>query len=315
MKAVVIEEVGTPDVLKIHDIDKPVATADQVLIEVHASSVNPIDTKIRNGSMSFRFGKDFPMVMSFDASGVVSETGPGVNRFKPGDEVFVRSDLLTGCACAEYLAVSESIVTLKPEQMSHQQAAAMPLAGLTALQGLRDECQLQAGQRVLIIAASGGVGTYAVQIAKAIGADVTAVCSGPNIDLVKELGADRAIDYTCEDVFATEEPYDAIYDLMGVQRFRNGCKALTMNGHFTAAVPTPGVIFGMFVGNKLRRQKAHFVMCKSSGADLEVLANWVREGRLRSVIDSTYSMDEIAQAHRRIETKRSCGKLVIKIKD
>ena len=230
MRAVVINQFGSADVLQVAEVARPAVAADQVLIEVHASSVNPIDSKIRDGSMSFRFGKDFPKVMGFDAAGVVVEMGAEVKKFKVGDEVFVRSNLLTGCACAEYLAVEESIVALKPEQLSFQQAAAMPLAGLTALQGLRDDCRLQAGQRILIIAASGGVGTYAVQMAKAMGAEVTAVCSGPNVDMVKALGADHVIDYTCEDVFSTDRPYDAIYDLMGVQRFKVGRKALTRGG-------------------------------------------------------------------------------------
>lgn len=187
----------------------------------------------------------------------------------------------------------------------------MPLAGLTALQGLRDDCQLQSGQRVLIIGASGGVGTYAVQIAKAMGAEVTAVCSGANMELVKTLGADRVIDYTQENVFETETPYDAIYDVVGSQRFSKGRKTLSKTGHYVAAVPSAGVISGMFIGNRWRRQQARFVMCKSSGADLDRLRAWVEQGLLRSVIDSTFPLQDIVQAHQRIESKRSRGKVII----
>jgi NADPH:quinone reductase-like Zn-dependent oxidoreductase len=315
MKAIMIEQYGGLDVLQVAEVGKPVVAADQILIEVHAASINPIDTKIRDGSMAFRFGKKFPKILGFDAAGVVVETGPDTTQFSPGDQVLVRSDLLTGCACAEYLAVSESVVAHKPKAMNYQQAAALPLAGLTALQGLRDDCQLQSGDHVLIIGASGGVGTYAVQIAKAMGAVVTAVCSGKNRDLVKSLGADRILDYTCEDIFAAQEPYDCIYDVMGKQRFSAARKVLKHDGHFAAAVPSAGVIFAKFIGNKFRDQQAHFVMCKSSGPDLAVMTEWVEQGRLRSIIDSTYTMDEIISAHQRIETQRSRGKLVVRVKD
>lgn len=314
MKAVVIDEVGAPDVLQVRDIPRPVPASDQVLIEVHASSVNPIDGKIRDGSMSFRFGKEFPKVLGFDVAGVVVETGSDATNFQVGDPVFARSELKTGCACAEYIACAESSAALKPRSISYQQAAAIPLAGLTALQGLRDDCQLGAGDRVLIIGASGGVGTYAVQIARAMGAEVTAVCSGVNLDLVKSLGASRVIDYTSEPVFGTAKPYDAIYDVVGSQRFRAGRKALKPDGNYAAAVPSPGVILGMFLGNKFRRQQARFVMCKPSGEDLKLLAEWVTAGRLRSVIDSVFALEDIVLAHERIATKRSRGKIVIEIR-
>ncbi|ARN75071.1 NAD(P)-dependent alcohol dehydrogenase [Oceanicoccus sagamiensis] len=315
MKAIIIEQYGGLDVLQVAEIDKPVAAADQLLIEVYAAGLNPIDTKIRDGSMAFRFGKDFPKVLGFDAAGIVRETGPEATKFKPGDAVMVRSDLLTGRACAEYLAVSETVVAHKPAAMNFQQAAALPLAGLTALQGLRDDCQLQSGDHILIIGASGGVGTYAVQIAKAMGAVVTAVCSGKNTELVKSLGADRVIDYTCEDVFAAQEPYDCIYDVMGKQRFSEARKILKYTGNFAAAVPSAGVIFAKFIGNKFRQQKAHFVMCKSSGSDLALMAEWVEQGKLKSIIDSSYAMEDIVSAHQKLETVRARGKLIITIKE
>ncbi len=315
MKAILINEYGGLDVLQVGEIEKPTVFGDQLLIEVYAAAVNPIDTKIRDGSMAFRFGKTFPKVLGFDASGRVVDKGPDAKTFNIGDLVMVRSDLLTGCSCAEYLAVSETVVAHKPAVMNFQEAAALPLAGLTALQGLRDDCRLQSGDHILIIGASGGVGTYAVQMAKAMGAVVTAVCSGKNKDLVKSLGADRVIDYTCEDLFTAEEPYDCIYDVMGKQRFSKARRVLKKDGHFAAAVPSVGVIFAKFIGNKFRDQQAHFVMCQSSGPDLALMADWVEDGKLRSIIDSTYTMDEIVSAHKRIETVRARGKLIIQVKE
>ena len=314
MKAVVIDQYGSIDELTVGDMPRPEITDDQLLVEVHACSVNPIDTKVRDGSMSFRFGKDFPKVLGFDAAGVVCAVGGAVKDFVIGDEVFTRSDAKTGEAMAEYLAVSAFAVAHKPQQLSWQEAAAMPLAGLTALQGLRDDCQLQVGQRVLIIGASGGVGSYAVQIAKAMGAHVTAVCSTNNIELVQSLGADQVIDYSCDPVFSSDHSYDAIFDVVGSQCFSAGRKAMTNSGRYAAAVPSLGVIFGMFIANRFRRQQARFVMCKSSGADLRVLAQWVQQGKLRSVIDTVYTLEEITQAHQKIATKRTRGKLIIVVR-
>lgn len=315
MRALLINRCGSTEVLEVREVPRPRVDSGQVLIEVHASSVNPIDGKIRDGSMAFRFGRDFPKQLGFDASGVIVEVAEDVQQFEPGDQVYVRSDAKTGAACAEYLVVSAAVVALRPQSISHQQAAAIPLAALTALQGLRDDCHLQAGQRVLIIGASGGVGTFAVQIAKVLGAHVTAVCSTANLEWVAGLGADCVIDYSRENVFGSDRPYDCIYDVVGSQRFGDGRRALIADGHFAAAVPSFGVIFGKFVGNLWRRQKAHFVMCKPLASDLAVIARWVERGAVRSVIDSTFALEDIALAHKRMESKRSRGKIVIAIKE
>lgn len=308
-----IDRYGAPDVVRIRDVERPRPEPDQVLLRVDASSVNPIDAKIRDGTMRFRYRRGLPMLLGFDASGVVVEVGSAVDDFRVGDRVFARSDQPTGRACAEYLASSAATLAHKPATISHREAAAMPLAGLTALQALRDDGQLRSGQHVLIIGASGGVGTYAVQIAKILGAVVTAVCSPGNFDLVQGLGADQIIDYTREDVVGTDLRYDCIFDVVGSARFRAALASLTPTGRYAVTVPGPGVMWSIIAGNRLRRQKARFVMCKPRGSDLQLLAEWASGGLLRSVIEHVYPLDEIAQAHRRIETHRTRGKLVIDI--
>ena len=200
MKAAVIEAFGPAVPVQVCDVPRPVPGPGQVLIEVHASSVNPIDWKIPGGQMAMRYGSAFPMILGFDASGVVVEVGADVGSFAPSDEVFARSDVGAGGCYAEYAVLNTRTVAPKPGGLSHSEAAAMPLAALTALNGLRDPGHLKAGQRVLIIGASGGVGTYALQIARNMGARVTAVCSAANVALARELGAEQVIDYGREQV-------------------------------------------------------------------------------------------------------------------
>ena len=313
MRAAVIDRYGAPDVVRVRHVERPRPESDQVLLRVRASSVNPIDAKIRDGTMRFRHRRRFPMLLGFDASGVIVEAGSDVHDFHIGDLVLARSDQPTGRACAEYLATSAATLARKPATISHREAAAMPLAGLTALQALRDDCQLRPGQHVLIVGASGGVGTYAVQVAKTLGATVTAVCGPGNLDLVDGLGADRLIDYTSEDVAGTDRRYDCIFDVVGSQRFREAARSLTPEGRYAVTVPGPDAVWSMVAGNRLRRQKARFVMCKPRGSDLHLLADWARAGQVRSVIEHVYPLDEVAQAHRRIETRRTRGKLVVDI--
>jgi len=200
MQAAGIDNFGPAVPLRVRDVPRPVPGPGQILIQVHASSVNPIDWKIPGGQMAARYGSAFPLILGFDASGIVEEVGPGVNAFAPGDAVFARSDVGAGGCYAEYAVLNVGTVARKPPELSHAEAGAMPLAALTALNGLRDPGQLRAGQRVLIIGAAGGVGTYAVQIARNLGARVTGVCSTANLALARELGAENVIDYTREPV-------------------------------------------------------------------------------------------------------------------
>src|ERR1700720_4554650 len=230
MKAITHCEYGGPEVLKVEEIEKPVPNDNQVSVKVRANSVNPLDLTIR-GPLLLRplFGLRKPKDtrLGVDYSGTVEAVGKNVTNFKPGDEVFGGKN----GAIAEYVCVlADRAVVLKPANMTFEQAAAVPVAAITALQGLRDKGHIQAGQKVLVTGASGGVGTFAVQIAKAFGAEVTAVCSTRNVDLVKSIGADRVIDYTKEDFTKTDRRYDMIYDLVGNHSFSDRRQILKPNG-------------------------------------------------------------------------------------
>jgi len=219
MKAVIINRYGSPDVLQYQDVELPQIKRDQLLVRVHAASVNPIDWKIRKGMLRLFTGNSFPMILGFDVSAEVVEVGQSVTQFKPGDLIYARLDQLPGGAYAEYAAVAAKVAALKPENLTHEEAAAVPLAALTALQALRDEGGLQPGHKVLINGSSGGVGTFAVQIAKAMAAEVTAVCSPKNIELAKTLGADHTLDYTQQDFTQDVARYDIIFDAVGNRSF------------------------------------------------------------------------------------------------
>ena len=311
MRAAVINGFGPTVEVEVSELPRPRPGPGQVLIEVCASSVNPIDWKIPGGQMAARYGSTFPMVLGFDASGVVAEVGPGVTDWSPGEEVFARSDVGAGGCYAEYAVLNAGTVAHKPAQVSHAEAAAMPLAALTALNGLREPGQLQAGQRVLIIGAAGGVGTYAVQIARNMGAHVTGVCSTTNLALARELGCDQVIDYTREPVLVHGAGYDIIYDTVGAHRIEAARPALAESGVYLTLVPAPGIEF--FVAGQSQRKAGggYFLVWSPRGADLEMLAGWVREGRLRSIIDSEFSLDDIGAAHARSRTLRVRGKIVV----
>ena len=313
MKAAVIDQFGPSSALQVRDIPTPEITVDQILVEVHAASVNPIDWKIRDGMMGDRYGKEFPMVLGLDASGVVVKVGDSVTEFKEGDEVFARSDNGAGKCYAEYVALNPGTVALKPESLSHVEAAAIPLAALTPLIGMRDCAGLKAGDRILIIGASGGVGIFAVQIAKLMGAEVTAVCSTRNIDLARELGADRVIDYTKGEVLQAGDDYDVIYDTVGAQTYVSAKPALKEEGIYLTLVPVPGIDF--FIPGQTERMtgKGYFVAWTPHASDLRILSDWVASGQLRPVIDSEYPLEEIRQAHERSQTLRAQGKIIIRM--
>ncbi len=316
MRAAVIYSYGTPDVLQVAEVAAPEIKPDQLLVKVFASSVNPIEWKMRKGMLKLLTGSDFPIILGFDVSGEVMATGNQVTRFKSGDRVYARMDQLTGGAYAQYAAVSEKVAALKPTNMTHEQAAAVPLAGMTALQALRDEGQLQAGQKVLINGASGGVGTYAVQIAKVLGAaEVTGVCSGKNSELVRRLGADRVIDYTQADFTKGDTQYDIVFDVVG-DRSLSDCKSvLQPQGIYVTTQPYPGNYLKSFLSALLPGQKYKVILLKSKSEDLDYLTQQIESGKIESVIDKTYSLEQIVKAHTHGETEHTIGKNVISITD
>jgi len=310
MKAVVIRRYGAAEVLQYEDVEQPKIEPTQLLVKVRASSVNPIDWKIRQGMLSLISGSKFPKILGFDVAGEVVAVGSGVTRFKPGDAIY-GSTSFPGGGYAEFAAVPENLVALKPANLNYEEAAAVPLAALTALQALRNEGNIQTGQNVLINGAAGGVGTFAVQIAKALGAVVTGVSSTKNLDLVKSLGADRVIDYTQQDFTEDTAQYDIIFDAVGKRSLSQTKKVLKPNGIYITTIPSPEVFLESVLTAFLPIQKAKFILEKPNTQDLVYLKELIEAGKIRVVIDRTYPLQELAAAHNYSETGRAVGKIAI----
>ena len=324
MKAVVYTDYGPPDVLQLKDIKKPEPSDDQILIRVRAASVNPYDWHFIRGTpyvMRMMIGglrKPKDPRVGVDYAGTVEAVGKNVTLFKPGDEVFGNKS----GAFAEYLcARADRAVALKPANITFEQAAGVPVAGLTALQGLRDHGKVQPGQKVLINGASGGVGTFAVEIAKSLGAEVTGVCSGRNVDLVRSLGADHVVDYTKEDFTKSAERYDVILDNVGTQPLSGFRRVLKPNG-ICVMIGGGGPNEGKWVGPMARpikamvispfiSQKMSMMMAQGNKDDLTILADLMQSGKVKPVIDRTYKLNEVPQAIAYVETGRARGKVII----
>jgi NADPH:quinone reductase-like Zn-dependent oxidoreductase len=292
-----------------------------VLVEVHAASVNPRDWLLREGRYVFRrLVGGFPVILGSDVSGVVAEVGPQVTRFRPGDQVFGMQSLLGRMGgYAEYVAIDESALTLKPPQVSHEEAAAVPCAGMTAQRALLLQGQLQAGMRVTIVGASGGVGSYAVQLARAAGAIVTAVTSTANVDFVKALGADQAVDYKQADFRALCRDQDIVFDTIGKENLAKCTAALSADGRYITTIPNARTLLEAAGSGILCllggvRQSSHVVLVKADGAALAKLAKLMEEGKLRSCIDSVYPLAEVRAAHAKSRSWRTRGKLILKVR-
>ena len=323
MKAIVQDEYGPPDVLELREIDKPVVEDDQVLVCVHATSANPADWHFMRGVPYIMrpqsgLGKPKNSVLGRDIGGRVEAVGNDVTRFQAGDEVFANVE--TG-GFAEYACVSEGLLAPKPPNLTFEQAAAVPLAALTALQGLRDAGRVQPGQKVLIIGASGGVGTFAVQIAKSFGADVTGVCSTRNLEMVRSLGADHVIDYTQDDFTQNGRKYDLIFQLAGTRSPSECRRALTSQG---TLVLSSGESDGRWLGPVDRiikavvlspfvSQKLGTFLAKPNKEDLQFLKELIEAGKVTPVIDRTYSLSEVPEAIRYLEEGHARGKVVITV--
>jgi len=322
MRAIVQRCYGSPgEVLALERIAKPVPTDEQVLIKVRATSVNPAEWHRVTGKpylirMESGFGAPERSRIGFDYAGVVEAVGAEVTRFKPGDEVFGGA----GGAFAEYVVARESAsIVPKPPQMTFEEAAAIPIAAITALQALRDQGRVAAGQKVLINGASGGVGTYAVQIAKAFGAEVTGVCSTRNVELVRSLGADDVIDYTRESLFSSSLKYDLIIDNVGNHSLGNLRSILKPEGTLVMVggpktEPYLGPIWRLMRMKLLAQfvdQRFTFFIASVKPADLTFLADLVREGKMRTVIDRRYPLEETGAALDYIGSQRARGKVVI----
>jgi 2-desacetyl-2-hydroxyethyl bacteriochlorophyllide A dehydrogenase len=310
MKAVVIRRYGSAEVLQYEDLAQPQIQPNQLLVKVHASSVNPIDWKTRQGMLSLLTGNHFPLILGFDIAGEVVGVGSQVTRFQPGDAVY-GSTSFPGGAYAEFAAVPENLIAPKPTNLTYEEAATVPLAALTALQALRDQGNIKSGQTVLINGASGGVGMFAVQIAKALVAEVTGVCSTRNLEFVKSLGADRVIDYTQEDFTEDAVQYDIIFDAVGKRSLSKCKRVLKPEGIYISTLPTPEVLIQSLLTAFFPGQKAKFVIERPNTEDLVYLKELIEAGKMRTVIDRSFPLAEVAAAHNYSESERTVGKIAI----
>lgn len=313
LKAIVRDVYGSPDVLACDEVPEPVPKDGEVLVKIHDASTNPADWHSLRGRPYFlRLGegltKPKQRTLGIDLAGRVEALGTGVTRFRVGDEVFGA----THGAFAEYACAGEDRLATKPEGVDFEQAASVPVAAVTALQVLRDEGRIQSGHRVLINGASGGVGTFAVQIAKAFEAEVTGVCSTRNLDLVRAIGADRVIDYTQEDCTQTGERYDVILDAAAYRSISDYRKVLGPEGRYVMVGGSLGQIFhAMLLGRIGKRMR--FMMARLNGEDLRFLSGLLETRKILPVIDRRYPLDEVPEALRYQGRGHARGKVVITI--
>jgi NADPH:quinone reductase-like Zn-dependent oxidoreductase len=308
MRAAILNDYATPVV--VTDIALPELPEDSVMIEVHASSVNPVDNLIRAGYLKAMLPLRFPYTMGNDVSGVVNAVGQKVTRFSVGDAVFARPDSLQSGTFAEYVAVKQQDVAAKPANLSHEQAASLPLVALTAWQALVTKANLQAGQKVLIHAGSGGVGSIAIQIAKHLGATVVATTSTDNLALVKSLGADQVIDYKTQDFTALVEDCDVVFDTLGGST-RSNSYAVLKKGGILISVIAPADTSGQ--AEQLGVRSEVFFMWPS-GEQLAQIAALVERGAIKPVVDRSFALDEVQKALDYSQSGRAKGKVVIKMK-
>jgi NADPH:quinone reductase-like Zn-dependent oxidoreductase len=321
MKAIVYHEYGSPDVLRIEDVEKPTPGDDEVLIKVRAAAANPMDCHFMSGVYLMRpmSGLRKPKMTrpGADLAGEVESVGRNVTLFKPGDAVF-------GCArgaFAEYVCAREDKLALKPANLTFEQAAAVPMAGLTALQGLRDKGRVQPGQKVLINGAAGGIGTFAVQIAKSFGADVTGVCTTKSVALVQSIGADQVIDYTRGDFTRNGERYDLIFDSVGNLPLSAWRRVMTPTATFVPFGARPGghvvgplpYLLKLLVSSRFVSQKVVFFVARARTDDLNVLKDLIEAKKVTPVIDRNYTFSEVPDAIRYLKEGHTRGKVVITV--
>lgn len=332
MKAALIYEYGPPDVFRVEDTDTPKPLPNDVLIEVHAASVNPVDYKIRMGGQRGAIRLRMPAILGMDVSGRVAEVGSKVTKFKVGDEVYSSPTHRRPGTYAEFVAIDQSAVALKPKNLTHQEAAAIPLVGLTAWDALVVKRRLKNGDKAFIQAGSGGVGSFAIQLAKHLGAYVSATCSTKNVELVSSLGADRVIDYKKENYLDIVKEYDLVLDALGEPEQSKALKVLKKGGLLAAlcaGLPENTKTYGPKLGLlatgfgllkfKAKARLGHGVsstqvLRESSGAYLSQITELLEAEAIKPVIDKVFPLADIADAHRHIETGRARGKIVIAVR-
>jgi NADPH:quinone reductase-like Zn-dependent oxidoreductase len=324
MKAVLNTSYGPPDMLRISEVEKPTPKENEILIRVRAASVTSSDCNIRNLTfvpkylhfpmkMEFGFKEPKNKILGFDVAGDIEEMGSQVTRFRVGDQIFGTTEPYYG-AHAEYVCLPEdTVLAPKPNNMSYEEAGTVPVIGNTALHFVRDLGAIQPGQKILINGASGGIGTFAVQIAKNLGAEVTGVCSTRNLDLVRSLGADHVIDYTQEDFTKSGEIYDVIFDAVGKSSFSRCKGSLNENGLYLNTLPKFSVFMDVFLTSLRGGKKVKMEGAPALIENLMDLKEMIEAGKLKTVIDKTYPLEEIAEAFRYVEGGHKSGNVAITV--
>jgi NADPH:quinone reductase-like Zn-dependent oxidoreductase len=321
MRAIVYRSYGSPDVLQCENVEKPAPGDEEVLVRIRAASVNPMDYHLMGGLYLARLARGIrkpkPSYPGVDLAGEVEAIGRSVTRFQPGDAVFG----VGRRAFAEYVCTSQNRLARKPANITFEQAAAIPVAGVTALQGLRDKGRIQPGQNVLINGAAGGVGTFAAQIAKSFGAEVTGVCSTARVDLVRSIGADHVIDYNRDDVTSGARRYDLILDCVGNRPLSAWRRVMTTKGTFVAVGARPGghwlgplpYLLKLLVSARFASQKVVFFIAQVTGDDLTVLKELIEANKVTPVVDRSYPLSEIVDAVRHLKQGHPRGKVVVTV--
>jgi len=332
VKAFIVERYGS-DALRAGDVPDPEPREDEVLVQVHAAGVNPLDAKIRNGEFKLILPYRPPFVLGHDVAGVVVRVGPGVRQFKPGDEVYSRPDDFRIGTFAEMIAVKEDSLAVKPRNLSMEEAAAVPLAGLTAWQALVERAGLQRGQKVFIQAGSGGVGTFAIQLAKYLGATVATTAGAANIELVKRLGADVVIDYRKDDFESLLQDYDFVLNSQDAKTLAKSLRALKSGGKLISISGPPDSEFGeqirapwlvkqvmrllsSGIKRKARRRNVSysFLFMRASGGQLREITRLIESGVIRPVVDRVFPFASTNEALAYVESGRAKGKVVVRLR-
>ncbi|MFL1664146.1 NADP-dependent oxidoreductase [Bacillus cereus] len=332
MKAMIIDRYGKVP-MRMAEVPTPEINGYEVLAEIHAASINPIDFKIRDGKVKMLLKYEMPLILGNDFSGVITKVGSQVTRFKVGDAIYARPRKNKIGTFAEYIAIHEDDIALKPKNLSFEEAASIPLVGLTSYQALHDIMHLQKGQKILIHAGSGGVGTFAIQLAKIMGATVTTTASEAGSDLVKSLGADQIINYKTEKFEEILKNYDAVFDTIGGTTLEKSFNIIKSGGNIVSVSGMPNARFGKGFGSGFFKtllfslaskkltalEKKHnaqysFLFMKPSGDQLRTIANYIEAGKIKPVIDRVFPFEDAQKAMEYSESGRAKGKIIVKIK-
>ncbi|MBD8074427.1 NADP-dependent oxidoreductase [Bacillus thuringiensis] len=332
MKAMIIDRYGKVP-MRMAEVPTPEINGYEVLVEIHAASINPIDFKIRDGKVKMLLKYEMPLILGNDFSGVITKVGSKVTRFKVGDEIYARPRKNKIGTFAEYIAIHEDDIALKPKNLSFEEAASIPLVGLTSYQALHDIMQLQKGQKILIHAGSGGVGTFAIQLAKIMGATVTTTASEAGANLVTSLGADEIINYKTEKFEDILKNYDAVFDTIGGATLEKSFNIIKSGGNIVSVSGMPNARFGKEFGSGFFKtllfslaskkltalEKKHnaqysFLFMKPSGDQLRTIANYIEAGKIKPVIDRVFPFEDAQKAMEYSESGRAKGKIIVKIK-